>query len=122
MADNNDALYQSLGRLVFAIITRDTIEVQMSALTDAVAAMKARIDEDVANLRALLDAALATDAADAAEIARLTAEADTLQADIDAAIVAVGEIDPDPAFPAAPVEEPPVEPPVEPEAPTEPSN
>lgn len=70
------------------------IETQMSALTDAVNAMKARIDTDVAHLRALLDEALATDAADAAEIARLTAEADE-------AVASINAIDPVADFPPA---------------------
>jgi hypothetical protein len=97
MADTTGDLYKALGELVYAIITRDTIEVQMSALTDAVAAMKARIDEDVAHLRALVDQAIAANAGDDAEIARLTAEADEAVANISA-------IDPVAEFP--PVEPP----------------
>jgi hypothetical protein len=109
MADTTSDFYRALGRLVLSIINRDSIGNQMSALSDALQAMTARINEDFANLRALLDEALANDAADDAALAAANARADELQADIDAAITAVGAVDPDPANPAAPVE-PPVEP------------
>lgn len=82
------------------------LEEHMSALSDAVAAANARVAEDFANLRALLDQALATDVADAAKIAELTAQADALTADAAEAVTALGALDPDPSFPAAPVEPP----------------
>jgi len=103
---SDDELFRIIGRLVFSILNRDPIGVQMSALSDALVAMKARVAEDFANLRALLDEALANDAADDATIAEVTARADALQADIDAALADVGAVDPDPAFPAAPPVEP----------------
>jgi predicted RNase H-like nuclease len=103
----DNELYRSLGRLFFAIISREPIGVQMSALSDAVAAMVAKVNEDVAHLRELLDAALATDAADAATIADLRAQADATGADIADAISAMSAVDPDPSFPAAPAPEPP---------------
>jgi hypothetical protein len=92
----------AIGRLVLAIINRDTIGNQMSALSDALQAMSARINEDFANLRALLDEALANDAADATALAEANAKADSLQADIDAALGAIAAVDPDADFPAQP--------------------
>jgi len=73
----------------------------MSALSDALTAMKDRIASDFAKLRAELDTALGNDAADQAEIARVTGIADGLQADIDSAISEIGTVDPDPANPPA---------------------
>ena len=68
--------------------------------------MGARINDDVANLRDLLNQALATDTANQAEIARLNAEADAAVTSINDAIAQVSAIDPDPNFPppAPPVE------------------
>ncbi len=82
---------------------------QMSALTDAIDAMQTRVSEDFAEMRRLLDEAIATDAADAARIAELEARADQLVADNQAlmtdqadAITRLQGVDPDPAFPLTP--------------------
>lgn len=105
------------------LATLARMEEKMSALSDAVAGVATRVNDDFNHLHELLDAALATDAADAAEIARLKGEADTVAADMAATIDALNAIDPDADFPAPveePVEEPaPVEEPVEEPAPVE---
>lgn len=89
------------------------LEAMMSALSDAVAAAAARVNDDFAHLRDLLDQALATETANQAEIARLTSEADAVQADVNQAVADLANMDPDPDNPVV-VEEPPVEePPVE---------
>jgi len=74
----------------------------MSALSDALTAMKDRVAADFGELRRMLDEALGNDAADATRLQEVTARADQLQADIDAAIGEISAIDPDPANPAAP--------------------
>lgn len=90
-----------------AVLTALThLETLMSNLGDSVAANTAaqtaafaRIDEDVAHLRDLVAQAIAVDAANAAEVARLTAEADAAVAQITANTAALNAEDPDPAFP-----------------------
>lgn len=120
VADVTGDLYRALGRLVYSIITRDSIGNQMSAFTDALSAMTARVAEDVAHLQDLLAQALATDVEDEAKIASLTASAAETQASIDDAIAQMGKVDPVPDFPPAPapapepVPAPPAEPPVAP--------
>ena len=99
MADSENEVNRTLGRLVLSIINREPVGVQMTALSDALSAMKSRIDEDVANFRRLIDEAVAANAGDDAEIERLTARADELQADIDAALTEIGNVDPDAANP-----------------------
>lgn len=81
----------------------------MSALTDAIDAMQARVTEDFAEMRRIVNEALATDAADQARIAELTQRADQLTADNAAMLAdqtdAIGRlqgVDPDPNFPAQP--------------------
>jgi len=100
MADSASAFHQALGRLVVAIIGRDTIGNQMTALSDALQAMQARINEDWAKLREELNTALANDAADDEELAAANARADALQADIDEALGTIAAVDPDASFPA----------------------
>lgn len=73
----------------------------MSALTEAIQSLVTRISGDFDNMRALLDQALATRTEDQAEIERLRAEADAVQAELAQNIEAINAIDPDPAFPAA---------------------
>lgn len=98
-----------------AILARfDTQETQMTALTDAVTALQGRIEEDVAELNrklaekdGLLQQALATDAADAAAIADLTAQNEALNADIATTVASLSAIDPVADFPA--VETPPAD-------------
>jgi hypothetical protein len=111
MADTTaDLANKALGRLVFSIINRDPVGEQMSALSDALTALKGRVAEDFGELRRLLDEALANDAADDATIAEVTARADELQADIDAAIADAGTVDPDASFPGQPAPAEPVQP------------
>lgn len=93
---------------------------QMSALTDAVDQLTARVEVDAAEWRRLLAEALATEVSDAAKIAELTARADALTAENAAfvadtadAIARMGGVDPDPNFPPV---APPTEPPVDPNA------
>ena len=91
----------------------------ITALTDAVAGVAVRVDEDVAHLLDLLDQAngllaqaQANDAADAAAIAALTEQAAALTADAEATVASITAatdslkaIDPLADFPA-PVEPP----------------
>jgi hypothetical protein len=84
----------------------DQLGAQMTALTDAIDQMRARIDADFANVSDLLERALATDAADEAEKARLRQELADMQlshtAEIDDAVARLGAVDPDPNFPEQP--------------------
>jgi len=88
--------------------------IDMSELTDAVGAMKARVDEDVSHLLDLLaqanaraEAAAANDAADAAAIAQLQAENQAAMDDATATVAALNAIDPVADFPEAPPSEEP---------------
>lgn len=81
--------------------TLQRIEDKMSALLDAVE----RVVAAVGVLQGAFDAAVATDVADAAEIARLQAIVDAANADAAAAIAELANVIPAPA-------DPPVEPPV----------
>jgi len=91
------------------ILSRLTsMENTMSALSDAVDALIERINTDVTELQrllaekdALLQAALATDAADAATIADLTAQNDAKNAEIADTIARIQAIDPVTDFPPA---------------------
>ncbi len=74
----------------------------MSALTDAVANLKSRVNEDVDHLKSLLEEALATETSNEAEIQRLRDEAASVGAEVDAAIADINSFDPDPSNPAAP--------------------
>lgn len=76
------------------------------ALNESIAGVVTRVDADVANLRALLEAALATDPDQSEEIERLKADADRVVGQLAAATEALNAIDPDTAFPAP--EAPPV--------------
>lgn len=84
----------------------ETQGAQMSALSDAVDALVARVSEDVQHLRDLLAesqareaAALANDAADAAAIAAAQTERDAALADADATVARLNAIDPVADFP-----------------------
>lgn len=81
----------------------------MSELSDAVDAVRARVEVDVQHLRDRitelgdeLTTAAANDAADAAEIDRLNGLVNDAKADADAAVANLASIDPDPDFPAPP--------------------
>lgn len=83
----------------------------IAAQREALIEMAARIDEDFANITALLEQALATPPDAQAEIDRLTAEVAELQADaaeataaITASIAKIEAEDPDPSNPAGPPE------------------
>lgn len=86
------------------------VNAAVQGLTDAVAAMTTRIDEDVQHLRDLVDQALATQTADQAEIARLQGEADAAVTSINDATSRVGAIDPVSDFPSTPEPTPTPEP------------
>lgn len=103
--------YKGLKQVLAAInrieIKMGLIEDKVTELVAAVGDLSTRVVEDVQSLRDIISQALATETANAAEIARLNAEADAAVTSINDAIAAVQGIDPVPEFP-------PVEPPVEP--------
>lgn len=115
-----DAVMEALGD----ISTRQTaMEAKMSELSDAVAGVVSRVDEDFAHLRDLLEQALATETSNEAEIARLREEAATVGADISSAVSELNAVDPDASNPEPPAGgggvddgggQPPVDTPVEP--------
>lgn len=102
----------------------NAIEGIMSALSDAVAGVKSRLDEDwaeaqrqIQELSNLVDQAAALDVTQEAEIADLKSQRDailsdfqTAQQDASAAVEELNAIDVDPSFPAQPEPEPEPEP------------
>lgn len=75
------------------------IPAAITGLTDAIAAVTARVDADVAHLQDLLNQALTTSADNAAEVARLQAEAATVVDSITSATSSLAAIDPLTDFP-----------------------
>lgn len=76
------------------------IPAAITGLTDAIAAVTARVDADVAHLQDLLNQALTTSADNAAEVARLQAEAATVVDSITSATSSLAAIDPLTDFPS----------------------
>lgn len=87
----------------------------VSNFRNAVGSMMDGINQDVANLRSIVDQALSTQTADQAEIQRLQGEADQAVQNINDATQQVQSVDIDPSFPQQqpPVDTPPVDVPVD---------
>lgn len=121
-----NAIIEGLAVLTEAVLLmREELGEQMSELSDAVQAVKQRVEVDVQHLRDRitelgdeLTTAAANDAADAAEIERLNGLVSDAKAEADQAVANLNAIDPDPDNPPAdtpPVDQPPAEePPAEP--------